>query len=48
MHDISDKKINHDSKDYTEGLSSCIYFKSQDEIDDLAKHNLELLSKITK
>lgn len=48
IHDISDKKINYDYKDYNEGLSSSIYYKSQDEIDDLAKHNLELLSKITK
>lgn len=48
IHDISNKKINYDSVDYTEGLSSSIYYKSQDEIDDLAKHNLELLSKITK
>ena len=48
IHDISNKKINYDSIDYTEGLSSNIYYKSQDEIDNLAKHNLELLSKITK
>ena len=48
IHDINDKKINYDYQDYVEGLSSSIYNKSQEEIDKLAKHNLELLNKITK
>ncbi len=48
IHEISDKKINYSSDDYVEGLSSTIYNKSQEEIESLAKHNLELLNKITK
>lgn len=48
IHEISDKKINYASDDYVEGLSSTIYNKSQEEIESLAKHNLELLNKITK
>lgn len=48
IHDISDKKINYDSKDYVEGLNSSLYYKSQEEIENLAKHNLELLNRITK
>ena len=48
IHEISDKKINYTNDDYVEGLSSSIYNKSQEEIDTLAKHNLELLNKITK
>lgn len=45
-HNISNQKINYDQKDYVEGLSSSLYYKEQQEIDDLAKHNLELLNKI--
>lgn len=47
-HEISDKKINYDETDYIEGLSSTIHYKSQDDIEDLAKNNLKLLEKITK
>lgn len=48
IHEISDKKINYTESDYIEGLSSTIYYKSQEEINVLARHNLELLKKITK
>lgn len=48
IHEISNKKINYSDDDYVEGLSSSIYNKSQEEIDILAKHNLELLNKIIK
>lgn len=48
VHDISDKKVNYSNDDYVEGLSSRIHNKSQEEIETLAKHNLELFSKITK
>ena len=48
IHDITDKKINYTSDDYVEGLSTTILNKSQEEIENLAKHNLELLNKITK
>ena len=47
-HDISNNKINYREEDYKEGLSSTLYYKSQEEIDDLAKHNLNLLEQITK
>ncbi len=47
-HDISNKKINYREEDYKEGLSSTLYYKEQQEIDELAKHNLNLLEKITK
>lgn len=48
IHEISNKKINYTKDDYVEGLSSTIYNKTQEQIDCLAKHNLELLDKITK
>lgn len=48
IHEITDKKINYDSKDYIEGLSSTLYYKKQEDIENLAKHNLELLDKIKK
>lgn len=47
-HDISNQKINYREEDYKEGLSSTLYYKDHEEIDELAKHNLELLEKITK
>lgn len=47
-HSITDKKINYNENDYIEGLSSTIYSKSKDEIEELAKHNLELLEKFNK
>lgn len=47
-HDITDKKINYREEDYKEGLSSTLYYKEQNEIDELAKHNLNLLEKIIK
>lgn len=48
IHEISNKKVNYTNDDYVEGLSSAIYNKSQEEINTLAKHNLELFDKITK
>lgn len=47
-HDISSKKINYRKEDYIEGLSSTIYSKSEEDIEKLAEHNLELLGKIKK
>ncbi len=47
-HSITDKKINYNENDYIEGLSSTIYNKSKDEIEALAKYNLELLEKFNK
>lgn len=47
-HSITDKKINYNENDYIEGLSSTIYSKSKDEIEELAKHNFELLEKFNK
>ena len=47
-HEISDRKINYDESDYIEGLSSTIHYKSQDDIENLAKNNLKLLEKLTK
>lgn len=47
-HNISSKKFNYNEEHYKEGLSSSIKYKSSDEIDNLAKHNLKLLDKFTK
>lgn len=47
-HDISSQKINYRKEDYIEGLSSTIYSKTQEDIETLAEHNLELLGKIKK
>ena len=47
-HDISNKKFNYNEEHYKEGLSSSIKYKDNDDINDLAKKNLELLDKFTK
>jgi len=47
-HEISNQKINYRENDYIEGLSSTIFYKEQEEIEELAKNNLELLSNIKK
>lgn len=47
-HNISNTKINYRKIDYIEGLKSSMYSKEQTQIDNLAKHNLELLDKFIK
>jgi len=47
-HEISNKKINYHKNDYIEGLSSSMPDKTQDQVETLAEHNLELLNKLTK
>lgn len=47
-HDISNKKFNYNEEHYKEGLSCSIKYKDNDDINDLAKKNLELLDKFTK
>lgn len=47
-HDITDQKINYRDEDYKEGLSSVLHYKDQEDIDELAKNNLNLLEKIKK
>ena len=47
-HDISSKKINYDDKHYMEAIKMAIPYKKDDEIEDMAKNNLNLLNKLTK
>lgn len=47
-HDISNKKFNYNAEHYKEGLSSSIKYKSDNDISDLAKKNLQLLDKFIK
>ena len=47
-HDISNKKFNYNDEHYKEGLSSSMKYKDNDDINNLAKKNLELLDKFTK
>lgn len=47
-HDLSEKKFNYNENHYIEALSKNESFKSQKQIEELAKHNLELLDKIKK
>lgn len=47
-HEISNQKINYQEEHYKEGLASTLKYNSEDEIEKMAKKNLELLSQITK
>ena len=47
-HDISNKKFNYKEEHYKEGLYTSIKYKTDNEINELAKKNLELLDKFTK
>ena len=47
-HDISKKKFNYTKEHYLEGLKSYNFDMNNDEIENMAINNLELLDKITK
>ena len=47
-HNISSKKINYDENHYTEALKSTIPYKNINDIENMAKHNLNLLDNLTK
>lgn len=46
MHQISEKNINYKEEHYIEGLQSVLQNKEQNEIEDLAKKNLERLRSL--
>ena len=46
IHDISEKNINYKEKDYIEGLQSVLNNKTQLEIENMAKSNLEKLNQL--
>lgn len=46
MHEISEKNINYKEKHYIEGLSDILKNKTQEQIETLAKKNLENLNKL--
>lgn len=47
-HHISDTKINYNAEHYKEAMSSSMPYKSDDEIEEIAKKNLELFEQFTK
>lgn len=46
MHDISEKNINYKEEHYIEGLKSVLQNKTQEQIEALARKNLENLNKL--
>ena len=46
IHDISEKNINYKEEHYKEGLGNILKDKTQDQIDALAKKNLENLNRL--
>lgn len=47
MHEISDKKFNYTNEHYKEALEKTITNKTETQIEELAKRNLELLDQFT-
>ena len=47
-HNISNTKINYRQEDYIDGLFNTLKYKTEDEIENLAKKNLELLNRLNK
>lgn len=47
-HEITNKKINYLEEHYIEGLKETLSYKEDNEIEQLAKKNLELLNQLTK
>ncbi len=48
IHEISDKKINYKKEHYIEGLKASLSSKTDEDIDNLVKKNLELFDQLTK
>jgi len=48
IHEKSDNYINYKEEHYTEGLMNILKNKENDEIEELAKKNLELLNKLSE
>ena len=48
IHDISLNKINYKEEHYKEGISSVLKNKEQNEIEIIAKNNLDLLNKLSE
>lgn len=48
IHEISNKKFNYLKEHYIEGISTTISNKSENEIEELAKKNLDLLGQFNK
>ena len=48
VHDISDKKINYKEEHYKEGLKGSMSYKTDAEIEELAKRNLDLFDQLIK
>ena len=48
IHDISNKYINYKDEHYSEGLMTLLKHKSQNEIDEISKKNLELINKLSE
>ena len=48
IHDISDKYINYKEEHYNEGFMNISKNKTQDEINNIARRNLELINKLSE
>lgn len=48
IHNISEKYINYKEEHYNEGFTNILKSKTQDEINNIAKKNLELINKLSE
>jgi len=46
MHEISEKNINYKKEHYIEGISGALKNKTQEQIEELSKKNLEMLNRL--
>lgn len=48
IHQISEKYINYKEEHYNEGFMNILKNKTQDEINEIARKNLELINKLSE
>mgnify|MGYP005793227211 FL=1 len=48
IHEISEKNINYKEEHYIEGLSNILKNKTQNEIDEISRKNLDLINRLSE
>ena len=48
MHDISNNYINYKEEHYNEGISTIFKNKTQDEIEEISRNNLNLINQLSE
>ena len=48
IHNISDKYINYKDEHYNEGMMTILKHKTQNEIEDISRKNLDLINRLSE